>query len=117
MYVLDTNSLIFFFRGEGNIGNRVLETPSNQIAIPSVVVFEIEYGIAKSKRSQELKRGLDSFLQCVHVIDFDQVAAIESAGIRANLEKSGTPIGPYDVLIAGIAISANGILVTRNMRE
>ena len=56
----------------------MLETPSNQIAVPSVVIFEIEYGIAKSKRSQELKRDLDSFLQCVQVVDFDQIAAIES---------------------------------------
>jgi tRNA(fMet)-specific endonuclease VapC len=37
--------------------------------------------------------------------------------IRADLESKGTPIGPYDTLIAGIALSSGAILVTHNTKE
>ena len=53
----------------------------------------------------------------INIIDFSEKEAIESAKIRADLEKKGTPIGPIDVLIAGCAIANNLILVTRNTKE
>jgi len=53
----------------------------------------------------------------VRVIPFDDRAAQASAGIRAGLEMKGTPIGPYDVLIAGSALAHGVTLVTRNTKE
>lgn len=117
MYVLDTNSLIYFFKGEGNIGARILATPPDQFAVPSVVVFEIEYGIAKSRNPKNLTRDLASFLRVARVANFDYSASVESAKIRAHLERSGKPIGPYNLLIAGITTSIGGILITRNTSE
>ncbi len=43
--------------------------------------------------------------------------AAEAAIIRARLEEKGTPIGPYDTLIAGVAKSKALTLVTNNVRE
>ncbi len=48
MYVLDTNTLIYFFKGEGNVARKLLTISPKEIAIPAIVVYEIEYGIAKS---------------------------------------------------------------------
>ena len=47
--------------------------------------------------------------------------SIEDAGsaavVRARLERKGTPIGPYDVLLAGQALARDLTLVTNNTRE
>ncbi len=48
MYVLDTNTLIYFFKGLGEVPRKLLATPPNEIAIPAIVLYELEYGIAKS---------------------------------------------------------------------
>ena len=95
----------------------MLATPPDLIAVPSVAIFEIVYGIAKSKQPDLLKLDLQKFLDSVHVAVFDYAACVESAYIRAQLETTGSPIGPYDILIAGTAMSMNGILVTRSTRE
>ena len=50
-------------------------------------------------------------------MDFSENEAKASAKIRAKLEKSGTPIGPIDTLIAGCAKANNLSLVTRNIEE
>lgn len=54
MYVLDTNTLIYFFKGVGNVSDSLLKNPPNRIGIPTIVLFELEVGIAKSV---SLKKG------------------------------------------------------------
>jgi tRNA(fMet)-specific endonuclease VapC len=53
----------------------------------------------------------------LNLIDLDRSSAIEAATIRAQLEKKGMPIGPYDLLIAGLARSLDMTLVTSNTKE
>ncbi|MGD9554041.1 MAG: type II toxin-antitoxin system VapC family toxin [Arcobacteraceae bacterium] len=117
MYLLDTNTVIYFFKGLGNISKNLFTVSPKDIFIPSIVVYELEVGIAKSNDSQKREEQLKRLLSQINVIDFTQKEAIESAKIRANLEKKGTPIGAMDVLIAGCAKANNLILVTRNTKE
>jgi len=117
MYVLDTNTLIYFFKGEGNVSKHLFAAPPKDIAIPSIVLFELEYGIAKSTSPRKRKAQLQSFIDVVSILTFGQNEARVAATIRAKLDKLGTPIGPYDVLIAAIALSNKGVLVTHNTRE
>lgn len=61
---------------------------------------------------------LNAFLRkYVSVLDFDEDDAKAAAEIRAELAQRGTPIGPYDVLIAGQALVRGLTLVTANTRE
>lgn len=117
MYLLDTNTVIYFFKGLGNISKNLFTVSPKDIFIPSIVVYELEVGIAKSNDSQKREEQLKRLLSQINVIDFTQKEAIESAKIRANLEKKGTPIGAMYVLIAGCAKANNLILVTRNTKE
>lgn len=117
MYLLDTNTVIYFFKGLGNISKNLFTVSPKDIFIPSIVVYELEVGIAKSNDSQKRQEQLKRLLSQINVIDFTQKEAIESAKTRANLEKKGTPIGAMDVLIAGCAKANNLILVTRNTKE
>lgn len=117
MFALDTNTLIYFFKGSGRVAQRLLETAPSEVAVPAIVVYEIETGIAKSTEPQKRRRQLDQLLELVTILPFDRTAAIRAAAIRAALEKTGRSIGPLDTLIAGTALAHNATLVTRNLRE
>lgn len=117
MYVLDTNTLIYFFKGMGNVAENFLATSPREISIPSIVLYEIELGIAKSSSPKKRQAQLKEMCSLVKVLQFGVEEARLSALIRAQLEKKGTPIGAYDVLIAGTALAHQGILITNNTKE
>jgi tRNA(fMet)-specific endonuclease VapC len=116
-YVLDTNTLIYFFKGVGNVKNRLLSVPPSEIVLPAIVSFELELGIAKSSSPRKRISQLKDFTALVKVIPFGPAEAKAAAQIRAKLEKKGIPIEPYDVLIAASAKANNLILVTHNLKE
>ena len=117
MYLLDTNTLIYFFKGMGEVAKNLFLQSPNNLAVSSIVVYELEVGIAKSTNPTKRMEQLHQLLEQINIIDFGQKEAKESAIIRAKLEKAGTPIGSIDVLIAGSAVANNLILVTRNIKE
>ncbi len=117
MYVIDTNTLIYFFKGMGSVPSKFLEVSPKDMAIPSVVLYELECGIAKSTSPRKRQAQLRELCSLVKILPFEEEAARFSASIRASLEKKGTPIGACDVLIAGTALASKGILVTNNTKE
>lgn len=117
MYVLDTNIIIYYFKGLGNVGTNLLSKTPKDIGIPSIVLYEIETGIKKSTSPQKRIKQLEEFISIITVLPFGKEEAHASAQIRAQLEKIGTPIGAYDILIAGTAIANQTTLVTHNTRE
>ena len=117
MYVLDTNTLIYFFKGLGDVSTRLLAVPPKQIGIPSIVLYELEVGIAKSTSPKKRSKQLEDFISLVNILPFGTDEARSAASIRVNLEKRGQLIGPYDILIAAVARTNQGILVTSNTAE
>lgn len=117
MFVLDTNSFIYFFKGQGRVPERLLATAPSEIAMPAIVLHELEYGIATRSQSPQRRAQLNAILTIVRVIPFDSRAARAAAEIRADLRARGKPIGPFDMLIAGTALSRGAIVVTRNVNE
>jgi tRNA(fMet)-specific endonuclease VapC len=116
-YCLDTNTLIYFFKGLGDVSNRLLTTPPGEIAIPAVVIFELEVGIGKSTSPRKRITQLQEITSLVNIISFGPSEAKCAAGIRIKLERQGVPIGPYDMLIAASALANNSTLVTHNKSE
>ena len=117
MFALDTNTLIYYFKGAGRVTARMSALAPSEISIPVVVLYELETGIAKSQQPQKRRRQLDALLAVTKILPFDRAAARQSAQLRAALEKHGTPMGPIDLLIAGTAIAHTATLVTRNTVE
>jgi tRNA(fMet)-specific endonuclease VapC len=117
MYVLDTNTLIYFFKDMGNVSRKMFQHPLREIAIPAIALFELEVGIQKSVNPQKRIKQLQTLTSRVNTLHFGPKEAFQSAKVRAFLEKKGMPIAPYDLLIAGTTLAQNGILVTRNIGE
>jgi tRNA(fMet)-specific endonuclease VapC len=118
---LDTNVIIAAInRRPSQIRERLEQAlvGGQEVAIPAIVLFEMWYGIAKSRSVEESAANLARFLTLdVVVVSFDDEDAREAGDIRAALAKVGTPIGPYDVLIAAQARRRDAMLVTANGRE
>lgn len=117
MYVLDTNTLISFFKGLGKVAERLLDTPPKEIGIPSIVVYELEVGIGRSTAPEKRSAQLAELLSLVNVLPFGLQAARSAAQIRATLEKQGQPIGPNDTLITATALANQATLITHNTKE
>lgn len=117
MYILDTNTLIYYFKGQGNVAQNLAHVSPDEIGISTIVLFELPVGIAKSNSPAKRTQQLEQLLNRVKLVPFDRDSAIAAAKIRAKLEQQGSPIGPMDILIAGTAISLQAILVTHNVKE
>ena len=60
---------------------------------------------------------MNLFLSTYSILSFDREDAKLYGCIRAELEKKGTPIGTYDTLLAGQALSKGLTFVTHNTRK
>jgi tRNA(fMet)-specific endonuclease VapC len=121
MICLDTNIVIRIVNGRSSTLRLRLEEQlraGTPIALPVIALFEMRYGFGKSDRRDISERLLERFLGLgVDVLPFETQDAAHAGDIRANLEVRGTPIGPYDILIAAQARCRNAALVTLNQRE
>lgn len=117
MFALDSNTLIYYFKDMGNVSDNLLQLSPKDIGVPSIVVYELEVGIAKSTAPEKRTQQLKTFLSAVTVLPFAEAEAQSAAFIRADLEKQGQPIGSYDILVAATALANNATLVTRNIAE
>lgn len=117
MYVLDTNTLIYYFKGQGQVVQNFANVSPEEICISTIVLFELQVGIAKSTSPAKRTQQLQQLLSRVNLVPFDRDSAVAAATIHAQLEQQGTPIGPMDVLIAGTAVALQGTLVTHNVKE
>ncbi len=116
-YLLDTNILIAMSKERPGLVNRLQNCPAGAILLSSVVLAEIEYGIAKSIRQEQNRRVYAAIIHGFQVVSFDTEAARQYGPLRANLEKRGLFIGPNDLMIAAQARALNAVLVTDNIGE
>jgi len=117
MYVVDTNTVIYYFKGMGRVPQLLLSHSPKDLAVPTIVVYELQVGIAKSLHPIKRIQQLEILLDAITVLPFGLREAKEAALIRVRLEQAGTPIGPIDVLIAGSALAHDATLVTHNVKE
>jgi len=120
MICLDTNVVIAVLKQEpAHLLERFTrELLQGALALSSIVLFELHYGIANSARRKENTDRLAVFLQApIEVLPFEPEDAEEAGKLRAELQRAGRPIGPYDLLIAAQARRRGATLVTANTGE
>jgi len=115
-YLLDANAVIGLLNDDASsLAQRARREKPADIAISAIVAHELFYGAFKSRRAVQNVALVDA-LQFA-VLEFDKEDARQAGKIRALLASKGTPIGAYDVLIAGQAMARKMVLVTRNTDE
>ncbi len=120
-YLLDTNVVIALLRNKPAMVRerfRRAVSEGELIVVSSVVLFELWYGVARSGRREENTDRLRVFLSGVSsVLPFGEGDAAIAGDLRAALELAGSPIGPYDLLIAAQALRTSANLATANVSE
>jgi tRNA(fMet)-specific endonuclease VapC len=114
-YLLDSNAVIAILKGAPGFHRRLRAHRPTAFAISSIVAHELFFGAYKGRRTRENLALIDALR--FEILDFDREDARCAGEISAALAAAGTPIGPYDVLIAGQALARKLTLVTRNLRE
>jgi tRNA(fMet)-specific endonuclease VapC len=117
-YLLDTTVVSDFARGVPAVLARLKATSKADTAISTVTAMEIEYGLVLNPaRARSIEPMIRSLLKDLQVFSYTPEDAAATAAVRAALSKRGTPIGPYDVMIAGSALRRGLSLVTSNGDE
>lgn len=116
-YLLDTNACIAILKGNPTTLTHVRRVGLQQLYLCTPVKTELWFGACKSIKVAENKAKLESFFIDIPSLAFDDHVFKTLAELRMNLFSKGTPIGPYDMQIAAIALSYNLTLVTHNLRE
>jgi tRNA(fMet)-specific endonuclease VapC len=118
MYCLDTDICSYLMkRTHSALIERVKTFAPRDLKVSVITLFELESGILRSDRRDALRRVVRAFLENVELLAWTDSAAREAGAVRAELAAAGSPIGAYDLQIAGHARSLGATLVTNNLRE
>ncbi|RDL48906.1 tRNA(fMet)-specific endonuclease VapC [Ensifer sp. M14] len=116
-YMLDTNICIFTVKNRPQQVRDAFNRHHGQLCMSSISLMELICGAEKSAMPERNLSVVEGFAARLEILHYDEVAASHTGQLRAELARSGTPIGPYDQLIAGHARSRGLIVVTNNRRE
>lgn len=116
-FMLDTNICIYVIKNRPPVLREKFNEHAQDLCISSVTLAELLYGAEKSANRKNNLDVVENFAARLAVLPFDEKAAAHYGQIRAELEHKGTPIGPYDLMIAGHARCEGLVLVTNNVRE
>jgi tRNA(fMet)-specific endonuclease VapC len=116
-YMLDTNICIYTIKNQPSQVRDAFIRHQDQLCVSTVTAMELIYGAEKSGAPEKNLGIIEAFLARLAVMDYDLHAAEHTGQLRAELRQQGTPIGPYDQMIAGHARSLGFIVVTNNERE
>jgi tRNA(fMet)-specific endonuclease VapC len=116
-FMLDTNVCIRVLRDRPASARARFNAEADGLCISTVTLGELLHGAAKSDRYAEKRREVERLTARLEVLPFDDEAAAHHGDIRADLERHGMVIGPYDLMIAGHARSRGLVVVTGNLGE
>ena len=117
-YLLDTNICIYISkRKPAGVLSRLQQLKSGDVGMSIVTYLELVYGAWKSEMVEANLARIDQFRDLIPVQPLDADVAKQYGRVRTELERAGTPIGAYDLMIAAHAMSLGLTLVTNNIRE
>jgi len=117
-YLLDTNICIYIIkRSPVHVYDRFKRLRIGDVGISAITYCELQFGVAKSAKIEQNQLALTEFLGPLEVLDFPSSAAPVFGSIRTYLQRAGTLIGNYDLLLAAHALYQGLTMVTNNIKE
>lgn len=117
IWLLDTNVCIAAMRGNTAVLGRLKEVSPTSCGLSTVSLYELFAGVERCRQPLVERKKVEAFAGRVHLLPFDSDAAAHAARVRWSLEQQGKVIGPYDLMLAGQALSLDVTLVTHNTGE
>lgn len=118
IYLLDTNIVSYWMRGDEKLINKIRRCKPSDLSISTITLAEIYYGLEKSPvKKKERRNKIERIYSLLEIYPFDDLAARKYAMITTRLEKDGTVISERDLQIASIAVANKLIVVTHNVKE
>jgi tRNA(fMet)-specific endonuclease VapC len=118
MYLLDTNIVSYWMRGDQRIIEKIKNCSPTELSLSTITLAEIYYGIEKSPvKKKERRKKIERIKSNIDIYPFNEHAAKNYGVIRPRLEKMGQPISERDIQIAAIAVANRLCVVTHNTRE
>jgi tRNA(fMet)-specific endonuclease VapC len=118
MYLLDTNIISYWMRGDPKIIEKIKCCSPNELSLSTITLAEIYYGIEKSPiKKKGRRKKIERIKSLLGIYPFNENAAIAYGVIRAQLEKIGQPISERDIQIASIGVANRLCVVTHNTKE
>ena len=116
-FLLDTDICIYAIKAMPRVVQRLRDVQVDGLYLSVMTLHELLYGAERSRSTQQALTLLKEFVAPFTVLDVNSAVAAHAAKHRATLARQGTPIGPYDLLIAATALAHDLVLVSNNMRE
>jgi len=119
-YVLDTNSVSFLMRGDATVRDQLASHSRTDVLLCQPVIAEIEYGLARMRRSaraSRLRRHFDLFLEELVRVSWTDEVSRAFGRIKSDLERRGVRLEDFDVAVAAHAIAARATLVTDDVDQ
>lgn len=113
-YMLDTNMVSHFIKGDHNVRNKVISVSMSDLAISVITEGELLFGLAKRPDAKMLSIVVHEFLIRVDVLPWDSAVAACYGILRADLQRKGRILGNLDLLIAAHALSLGIVLITND---
>ena len=116
--MLDTDISSYLIKGTTPaVDARLRKLEVMTVGISAVTRAELRFGVRRLRAATRLSASVELFLEGIHTLPWDEAAADQFAEVRVDLERTGTPIGVMDTMIAAHAKSIRAILVTNNVKH
>ena len=116
--MLDTDISSYVIKGSApKIDSRLRKLDVMQVCISAITRAELRFGVQRLRGATRLAANIETFLNGIHTLPWDETATGQFAEVRAGLERGGTPIGIMDTMIAAHAKATRAILVTNNLKH
>ncbi|MBK7607782.1 MAG: type II toxin-antitoxin system VapC family toxin [Saprospiraceae bacterium] len=112
-YLLDTNIAIFYMKGKYNLDERFVNITPGNLFISEITLAELKYGVENSEHTEKNRKVLDLFLTGVKILPIFYALDLY-AKEKVRLQKAGTRIDDFDLLIGTTAITHNLVMVSNN---
>jgi tRNA(fMet)-specific endonuclease VapC len=116
-HVLDTDTIIYFLKGDRDIVSRVLSVPPESLYTTIINYAELMFGAYNSLKLKENLSKVKGFLSKIKILGFDEASGETFGKLKATLRKKGLSIADLDLMIASICIVNDGTLITNNIRD
>jgi tRNA(fMet)-specific endonuclease VapC len=117
MFLLDTDTIIYSLKGNPAVRKGLSEHLHDSMAISVVTLMELYYGAYKSVKILPNLARIRTIENAFEVMPIGHEIAQTFGELKTNLEKQGTPLDDFDLILAACALTHNCTLVTNNVKH